>query len=57
MEAGGSLASKTVSGSKSSTLAHPLSSASSANIMYMDEFDTCVATVNIVCSLYCDMVK
>ncbi|EXB39017.1 CCR4-NOT transcription complex subunit 10 [Morus notabilis] len=47
VEAGGSLASKTVSGSKSSTLAHPLSSASSANIMYMDEFDTCVATVNI----------
>lgn len=46
-EAGGSLANKAALGSKGSALAHPFSSASSANIVYMDEFDPCVATVNI----------
>lgn len=53
MEAAGSQGSKAVLGSKgTSTVSHPFSAAGSDSMIYMDEFDTCVATLNIVSALY-----
>lgn len=58
MEDAGSLGNKGVLGSKgTSTVSHPFSAASSAGIIYMDEFDTCVASLNIVCAIYHYMVN
>ncbi|KAF3453746.1 hypothetical protein FNV43_RR04187 [Rhamnella rubrinervis] len=48
VEAAGSQGSKAALGSKgTSTVLHPFSAASSDSIIYMDEFDTWVATLNI----------
>lgn len=53
MEASGSQGSKAALGSKgTSMVSHPFSAASSDSVIYMDEFDTSVATLNIVSALY-----
>lgn len=53
VEAAGTLGNKAALGSKgTSAVSHPFSAGSSANVIYMDEFDTCVATLNIVSALY-----
>ncbi|PON77072.1 N-terminal acetyltransferase A, auxiliary subunit [Parasponia andersonii] len=47
-EASGSVGNKVMLGSKgSNTLAHPFPASSNSSAVYMDEFDTCVATLNI----------
>ena len=54
MEADDNVGNKVVLGSKGSNLpTHPLSASTSANLIYMDEYDSFVATLNIVGSLYC----
>lgn len=52
MEAASNLGNKVVSGSKgTNTMALQFSAATSGSMVYTDEFDTSVATLNLVCAL------
>lgn len=53
LEAGGNVGNKVVGSKESNVLTHQISSTTSASLIYMDEYDTCVAILNIVGSLYC----